>query len=399
MNKNIILAFFILNPWTSQAAKPMTSVTTQHSSSLLGSAPAAPSVLNSSLPKSSPLEVKGRIEGLKKGRLHLVVRTSETRTDTLASSDFKKAQFTLRADISEPMVAQLIVDGYGGGFTFIAEPDATYEALLRNDEGAYIKGGTLHEAWQTFIREDALRRKEKGRLQARYEELRTQLKYRSASRVNDSLKEMNNRLTAETEEFLLQHDDIITAHTYQTHAAQNDASLQESRLLYDKMGDIAKASLSGRLMKERIQRIAKTAKGHPAPDFTLTSTTGEQVTMSAVKAPLKIVDFWASWCGPCRLNNPHLRGLYEQYHSKGLEVIGVSIDSDRTAWINAVQKDALPWINVSSLAGKDCEVARTYNVTAVPSVFVLNENNEIIATNLRGEALENFLKDFFEETK
>ncbi len=356
-------------------------------------------ILYSSFTYASPLEVKGRIEGLKKGRLHLVVRTSETRIDTLVSTDFKKAQFTLRADIAEPMVAQLVVDGYGGGFAFIAEPDATYEALLRNDEGAYIKGGTLHNAWQTFISEDASRRTEKNRIQARCEELRAQRKFRSASLMNDSLKEINRQIATETEKFLSQHDDIITAHTYQTHAAQNNVSLNESRQLYNRMGATAQASLSGRLMKERIQRIAKTAKGHPAPDFTLASTTGEQITMSAVKAPLKIIDFWASWCGPCRLNNPHLRGLYEQYHSKGLEVIGVSIDNNRAAWVNAVQKDGLPWINVSSLAGKDCEVARAYNVTAVPSVFVLNENNEIIATNLRGEALENFLRDFFEEAK
>ncbi len=343
------------------------------------------------------IEVTGKIEGLKKGRLHMVAQMTETRVDTLVTIDFKGSKFSLKAEIGEPLVAQLVVDGYAGGFTFIAQPGAKYEALLKNEDGAYIKGGSLHDAWQDYIREDAARQAKKQELQRRYDALRQQNRFRSASAVNDSLKAYSRELAAATEAFLNGHDDIITAHTYQSHAVQSDAPLRVSKNLYNKMGEGAKASLSGRLMKERIDRMEKSVAGRPAPDFTLSDVDGNPVTLSAVKGKLKILDFWASWCGPCRLNNPHLKGLYEKYHDKGLEVIGVSLDSKREPWLNAIKKDGLPWINVSPLSGMDCEVARAYSVTAIPAVFVISEKNEIVATNLRGEALDNFLKEQFGE--
>ncbi len=341
--------------------------------------------------------VKGKIEGLKSGKLHLVARMSETRVDTLATVAFKSSKFTLKADVAQPIVAQLMIGGYSGGFTFIAEPGAKYEALLRNGDGAYIKGGRLQDEWQAYIVQDALRQAEKKAMQERYDALRAKGKFRSASAVNDSLRTYVRELAALTEGFLNSHDDIITAHTYQTYALQTEAPLQASRALYDKMGENAKATVSGKLMKERIDRMAKSVAGRPAPDFTLSDINGKPITLSQVKAKIKILDFWASWCGPCRLNNPHLKSLYEKYHALGLEVIGVSLDSKKELWTKAVEKDGLPWINVSSLSGTNCTVAHDYNVTAIPAVFIINDKNEIIATRLRGEALENFLKEQFGE--
>ena len=106
-----------------------------------------------------------------------------------------------------------------------------------------------------------------------------------------------------------------------------------------------------------------------------------------------LVDFYASWCGPCRLNNPSLKRMYEQYHDKGLEIVSVSLDNVKERWLKAVNQDGLPWINVSSLKGWKCDVSRTYDVKAVPAIFILDADNHIIATNIRGEALENFLKE------
>ena len=154
-----------------------------------------------------------------------------------------------------------------------------------------------------------------------------------------------------------------------------------------------KISPSGRIMLERIQRMEKVTQGRKAPDFTLPDLKGNMVTLSQVKAKVKIVDFWASWCGPCRLNNPSLKRMYEQYHDKGLEIVSVSLDNVKERWLKAVNQDGLPWINVSSLKGWKCDVSRTYDVKVVPAIFILDADNHIIATNIRGEALENFLKE------
>ena len=172
-----------------------------------------------------------------------------------------------------------------------------------------------------------------------------------------------------------------------------ELNLADTRRLYDSMGEGAKNSPSGRIMLERIQRMEKVTQGRKAPDFTLPDLNGDMVTLSKVKAKVKIVDFWASWCGPCRLNNPSLKRMYEQYHDKGLEIVSVSLDNVKERWLKAVKQDGLPWINVSSLKGWQCEVARTYDVKAVPAIYILDEENHIITTNIRGEALANFLKE------
>ena len=118
--------------------------------------------------------------------------------------------------------------------------------------------------------------------------------------------------------------------------------------------------------------------------------------MSTVKGKIKIVDFWASWCGPCRLNNPALRKLYDEFHEKGLEIIGVSLDTDKAAWEKAIKKDGLVWVNISSLKGWECDVVSLYNITGVPSLFILDEYNNIMATGLRDEQLRAFLKENLE---
>ena len=110
---------------------------------------------------------------------------------------------------------------------------------------------------------------------------------------------------------------------------------------------------------------------------------------------MKIVDFWASWCGPCRLNNPVLRQLYADFHTQGLEIVNVSLDENRGRWAEAVKKDGLSWTQVSSLKGWKDEVAKRYSVTAIPAIFVLDADNRIVATGLHGESLKSFVTSLF----
>lgn len=346
-----------------------------------------------SMAQAGDITIKGKIEGIKKGRLYLLARSGEEQTDTLGYCDFKRGKFTLTAVAEEPVVAQLVVDGFAGGFTLFAEPGVTYEAYLSEGDNYYIRGGQLNDSYTAHMKESAAMRKAIDGMQSRYDSLRTARKFRSASQVNDSLQRQQNALRELTNTFLGSNDNIIAAYTIYSNLLMREASLRETRSMYATLGEGAKGSQYGRIIKERIKRLEKTEGGAQAPDFTLTDPQGNAVTMSSVKGKIKIIDFWASWCGPCRLNNPTLRKLYDELHPLGLEIIGVSLDTNKAAWEKAIEKDGLTWINVSSLKGWKCDLISLYNITGVPALFVLNENNQIIATGLRGEQLREFLEE------
>lgn len=345
------------------------------------------------LAQQGNITIKGKIDGIKKGRLYLLAQSNEEKSDTLGYCDFKKGKFELKATADEPKFAQLIVEGFSGGFTLFAEPGVTYKALLSEGDNFYIKGGKLNDDYTAHMkRADSLRTVVAG-LQERYDNYRANKKFRSASLVNDTLRQAQEIQRETTKKFLGKNDNVILSYTLYSNIIMRDAGLKETKALYNSMGEGARNSQFGRILKERIDRIAKTAGGAKAPDFTLADVNGNPVTMSEVKGKLKIIDFWASWCGPCRLNNPALKKLYEEFHEKGLEIIGVSLDTKKNAWENAIEKDGLNWINISSLKGWKCDVVRLYNVTGVPALFILDEYNNIIATGLRGEQLKQFLQE------
>lgn len=338
--------------------------------------------------------IKGTIEGLPSGRLYVIAQVAENKVDTFGQADFFAPEFTLYAAIQEPLAAQITVQNYAGGFTFIAEPDSEYTALLRNGEDAYIKGGCLNDEWQAFLKYQAAQRMKADTLRAHYEAMKSQGRFRSASRVNDSLQAKQALIAHKTDSFLSSHDDIIASFTAQSNAVLKQLNAAESMKLYERLGENAKNTVSARLMKERIDRLKLSATGNKAPDFTLPLLAeSKPLTLSKVKAKVKIIDFWASWCGPCRLNNHALRSVYADFHDKGLEIIGVSLDDKHDAWATAVRKDQLTWPQASSLKGWKCDVARLYNVTSVPAIFILDEYDNIVATNLRGEKLHAFLAE------
>lgn len=139
----------------------------------------------------------------------------------------------------------------------------------------------------------------------------------------------------------------------------------------------------------------KIVVGFVAPDFTLKTDDGEDISLYGVKGKIKIVDFWASWCGPCRGLNPHMLELYNKYKDKGLEIIGVSMDSDRENWLKAVKQDGMPWTQVSDLKAWESDVAKKYNVESIPHVIVLDENNKMLAVNIYAKELTELLKNKF----
>lgn len=137
--------------------------------------------------------------------------------------------------------------------------------------------------------------------------------------------------------------------------------------------------------------------GGTPPDFTQLSPEGQPVSLSDFRGKVVLVDFWASWCGPCRRENPNVVRMYNKYKEKGFEILGVSLDRKKDAWVAAIEKDGLTWAQISDLRGWKNEVAQSYAVTSIPQTVLLDKEGRIVARNLRGPTLEAKLKEMFGE--
>jgi peroxiredoxin len=167
--------------------------------------------------------------------------------------------------------------------------------------------------------------------------------------------------------------------------------------IYKALSEPARATPSGKAFAEKIVTAKKTAVGAMAMDFTQNDTLDVPVSLSSFKGKYVLIDFWASWCGPCRQENPNVVKAFQTYNAKGFTVLGVSLDQPgaKDKWIKAIHDDNLTWTQVSDLKYWDNQVAKQYGIQAIPQNFLVDPAGKIIAKNIRGEELSSKLATIF----
>ncbi|MEM9075990.1 MAG: TlpA disulfide reductase family protein [Bacteroidota bacterium] len=163
---------------------------------------------------------------------------------------------------------------------------------------------------------------------------------------------------------------------------------EEIQEIYDALTPEIKASEPGENLKEQLDKLKNTEIGSVAPEFSAPTPQGDLLALSDIKGKVTLIDFWAAWCRPCRLENPNIVEVYKKYHDKGLNVVGVSLDARAEDWNKAIEADGLEWNHISNLKRFQDPIAQLYNINAIPAAFLLDENGVIVAKNLRGPALE-----------
>lgn len=168
------------------------------------------------------------------------------------------------------------------------------------------------------------------------------------------------------------------------------------QVAYDALTDRVKQSAPGLELKNAVEALAAVSIGGTAPDITLMTPDSTELSLSSLRGHYVLLDFWASWCGPCLREVPNVKAIYEKYHDKGFEIFGVSLDETAGPWKAAIKKNDMNWHHVSSLKGWECPVAKQYNVTGIPRMYIIDPEGKIIAQDLRGEELANFVAGLYE---
>ncbi|CAH1001504.1 Thiol-disulfide oxidoreductase ResA [Neolewinella maritima] len=173
--------------------------------------------------------------------------------------------------------------------------------------------------------------------------------------------------------------------------AKHPATMPVARALIDEYEDSEPGAIA--FVKQQTAGLASFIIGAPAPLFTAPTPAGEELSLESLRGQVVLLDFWASWCGPCRRENPNVVKMYHKYKDRGFEILGVSLDDRRERWEGAIAADKLDWLHVSDLQGWQSAYGQLYGVTSIPQTVLLDRDGTILARNLRGAELERKLAE------
>jgi peroxiredoxin len=199
-------------------------------------------------------------------------------------------------------------------------------------------------------------------------------------------------------QFAKDHPDSFFAIVALTESAGSKLNVAQVEPIFNAIDEKWRMTGLGKQFAKRIQAAKTIAVGDNAPIIALNDASGKPISLADLKGKIVLIDFWASWCEPCRAEGPNLKEQYKLYKDKGFEILSVSIDTDRKSWLKAISDDGLTWLQVSDLKGYRSETVQSYGIGGVPSFFLIDRTGKIIAnSNLQGAALNQKLAELFKD--
>ncbi|WP_158994120.1 TlpA disulfide reductase family protein [Mucilaginibacter sp. L196] len=209
--------------------------------------------------------------------------------------------------------------------------------------------------------------------------------------ANEKMALADARLYKAVSKFVKEHPESMVSLDAMNNYMLRDPSLPELVETFQSLAANVKGSPMGVAFAKGLKTSENTAIGFLAPDFTQNDVNGKPVTLSSFHGKYVLLDFWASWCSPCRAENPNVVKAFEKYKDKNFIIISISLDQVKDAWVQAIKKDGMPWIHVSDLKAFNNDVALKYSVHSIPTNFLIDPQGKIIAKSLRGVELEEAL--------
>ncbi|WP_439184440.1 redoxin domain-containing protein [Carboxylicivirga taeanensis] len=343
-------------------------------------------ILTSCGPKTSSFKLTGKLDGAADKVVVISVydQNGINVKDTIEITD---GAVNYTTELAEPVFVMIGEAGTRNTVNFFAEnADFTINGSLENIKDAEITGGAAFNVYNSVNDLSKEINKKSDELKKAYGE---------AGQAGDTTKQKaiydeyqaNQKKLEEAQLEVVKANPTSPASAFIISNVYGYASVDEMKKGLAMLDESLASSTYYKSLDEKVKKLEAVAVGQMAPDFTMNDPEGNPVKLSSFRGKYLLVDFWASWCGPCRRENPNVVKLYDEFKDKGFDILGVSLDQKKDAWLKAIEDDKLSWNHVSDLKGWGNEAAKLYAVSGIPHTVLLDKEGKIIAKNLRGDEL------------
>ena len=350
---------------------------------------------NADMKGENNFSIKANIKGLEDGKkILLFARNYDNgQADSLTTTTSKNGEFILHGNIPNADIYYMGIEGKEGAIELVLEQkEMTLSGDINDLKAIQLKGSKGHDDFIKLGEQvQAVYATEKI-IYPQLEKAQEKEDKKAVDSLGKELESIYIKAGEVVKKYSIDHPTALVA-PYMILNTIYDLDAAEFQPIYNKFSDEVKNTQAGKILKDKLIVLSKTAVGNMAVDIQGLDPDGKNISLMEIKGKLTLIDFWASWCGPCRKENPNVVKLYNKYHSKGFEILSVSLDEKAESWKAAIMKDGLIWHHVSDLKGWKSDYAAMYGIQAIPQTILIDAGGKIIARNVMGEELDAMLTE------